>query len=177
MQVSAPEQLKLDSVELLMLDSDYGQLRSLGKQPLGQHDAVYRGLVDSANVAMLRFTGSDSIFYFILEPTLTTVQVAKTTVTVWGGNLNKAYFDLVAQRQAAIERRNAYWQEYARHLADTTLTLAIERRLWLADSLQRERLQAATVQAINRPDAVGKLYHDRFFSTLDTLHARQVTRR
>ncbi len=174
-EITAPAQMQLDSVELQVVEPGYGSLRSLGTRALDSvHGAAFTGQTDGPRVARLRFAGSDSVFFFILEPTLCTIAIAPTTVQVWGGELNHQYWQLVAQRRAAIERRKACWQRYASHLADSTLTPQLERELWMADSLQRERIQAATVRAINRPDVVGTLYSDRYFSTLDTLHARQV---
>lgn len=167
--------LHKDSVTLLVLEDAYNKLRVCGSATSGDGVFVFSGQIDGPHAALLRFDNdSTTPFYFVLEPGTTSMTLGTDHWRVSGSPLSQVYQSMVAQRHDIMTQRAEVWKQYLVKVNDSTLKRGTEQSLVERDSVLNDSLQNLMVQWMNRDDAVGIIIRQRFASTLDTPHQRQL---
>ena len=164
-----------DSATLLVLEQDYNQLRVCASQRSHDGTFTFAGQTDGSKVALIRWDNdSTQPFYFVLEAGKIAITIADGSWTITGSPGNSEYLHYINQRNDIMNARVATWQEYLKMAADSSLKREDDQRMVRQDSLLNDSLQRITVERINRGDAVGRIIGERYGSTLDQDHMRQL---
>jgi hypothetical protein len=162
--------VKTDSVTLYVLEEDYGMMRDAGGAKVKGGKARLRGQLDAPVIAMLKMSGVEKPFYFILEPGLTTMEFGRDFTLVQAGALNHAYACYEQLREQLLQQRADNRKQYLKLAGDSTLTQAQEMKLMRKDSVLCDSVQRMTVTTINEGGLVGTLVRHQYAATLDSLH-------
>lgn len=166
--------VKTDSVTLHVLEGDYDMMRTACAATVANGEARLQGQIDAPVIAMLKMSGVNQPFYFILEPGVTSMQFNSDCTLVHGGQLNHAYAIIEEQRDDLLKQRVANRKRYLKLVADSTLTQKQELTMMKTDSVLCDSIQRITVTAINDGGLVGTLLRQQYANTLDSLHRSQL---
>ena len=158
--------VKTDSVTLHVLEGDYDMMRTACAATVANGEARLQGQIDAPVIAMLKMSGVNQPFYFILEPGVTSMQFNSDCTLVHGGQLNHTYAIIEQQRDDLLKQRVANRKRYLKLVADSTLTQKQEMTMMKTDSVLCDSIQRITVTAINDGGLVGTLLRQQYANTL-----------
>ena len=169
------DKVQRDSATLLVLEEEYNKLRMCAATRVQDGKFIFKGQIDSPKVALIRWDNdSTHPFHFVLEPGNINLNIEAGNWSVEGSKLNAEYLKFITWRNSVLNARADTWREYLTAASKSSLNREEELRLVRQDSLLNDSLQRATVERINRGDAVGRIIRERYGDKLDQEHARQL---
>lgn len=163
-----------DSVTLFVIEDDYNMMREASAASKLNGKVTLTGQIDAPAIAFLKIERVEKPFYFILEPGNTNLHFGREYTLAEGGALNHAYATYDRLRENIRAEREQNRKEYMKHVADSTLTLALERKMQKADSVLCDSVQRVTVEIINEGGPVGRLVREQYASSLDSLYKSKI---
>lgn len=174
-QVTCDKGLRVDSVTLYVLNADYGRLQLVLRDTTAKGEGwTFSGQVSEPQIAVLRVADVKQPLCFILEPCLTSINLGKQGIVVWGGKLNHYYMSQAALADSMQRTLRQLRRQYNQALMDSSLTHKREMHILGQDKRISERRQQLLLQLMRRADLVGRLMRDQYFSQLDSAHMRQL---
>lgn len=166
--------IRTDSVTLFVIEDDYNMMREASAASKADGKVTLVGQIDAPVIALLKMNGVDKPFYFILEPGSTSLHFGREYTLAEGGDLNHVYATYERLRETIQSSRLQNRKEYMKHVADSTLTSTLERKMQRMDSVLCDSVQRVTVDIINQGGPVGRLVKEQYFGSLDSLYRSKI---
>lgn len=163
-----------DSVTLFVIEDDYNMMREASAALKINGKVTLAGQIDAPAIALLKMKGVEKPFYFILEPGNTSLHFGREYTLAEGGDLNHIYATYERLRENIRAERTLNRKDYMKHVADSTLTHALERKMQKTDSVLCDSVQRMTVEIINEGGPVGRLVKEQYASSLDSLYRSKI---
>ena len=163
------EQLRPDSVTLMILEQQYNQLKMIATTSADSAtgDFVFEGQIENPTVAFFKFSNDSTPFYFVIEPGETVALIGASGVTITSGELNHCYFSFLKHRNEIMAARKLLRDQYIKILSpDSMVNIEDERQLAMQDSVLADSLDNITVEMIMQGSPVSLIVKERFVNSL-----------
>lgn len=160
------------SVQLLVFENDYAQLRLVDTAKVVDGTATFAGQIERPATAMLRFTPqNDQPLVFVLEKGESELRITPERIFINSGPLNHQYAQYINRRAKICRKRQAILQEYNALPPDD---INAKAKLAANDSLLADSLQSITLKAINKGNAASRIIFERYVNTLSPENLKKV---
>ena len=168
--------LMVDSATLYIVEDNYQCLTPGMTRIVKSHGKPFNwnGHIDGAKAAFIKLDSDTALFYLVLGPGNTTIDIHRGDWTANGTSYNNEYIAFLNHRFSIIANKKGLFRQYMQASNDSTLTAEVERDFMARDSVLSDSLQRYMTWRMSTGDPVSLIVKERFFKELTLENQRKL---